>query len=260
MNLSLYSAATGMEAQQMNLNVIANNIANVNTSGYKKSKIEFQDVLYQNRRTPGGDTGAGNTRPTGVEMGNGSQVASTERIFTQGQLSQTGRELDLAIEGQGFFEVERPDGAIAYTRDGALKIGPDGRIMNGSGLPLLSGFQNIPSNATGIFVSGTGQVTVKTPNGNQSFEVNLTRFQNPGGLSSLGGNLYEATDASGVPETGNPSKDGYGNIHQGFLEFSNVNVVEEMINMIVAQRAYELNSKAIQTSDEMLSQIAQMKR
>ncbi len=260
MNLSLYSAATGMEAQQLNLNTIANNIANVNTTGFKRSKIEFQDLLYQNRRSKGGDVGGGNIAPSGVEFGNGTQVAATSKVFTQGQLTQTGEKFDIALEGDGFLEVERIDGTSAFTRDGALKIGPDGRVTNSAGLPILSGFDSVPANTVSVFIAPSGEVTVKTPDGTQNFRIQLVRFANPGGLKSLGANLYEETAASGTPEQGNPGEDGLANIRQGFLEMSNVNVVEEMVNMIIAQRAYEINSKAIQTSDEMLSRLNQLKR
>ena len=260
MNLSLYSAATGMEAQQLNLNTIANNIANVNTTGFKKSKIEFQDLLYQHPRPQGGDAGGGNTVPTGIELGNGSRVVATSKVFTQGQLTQTGERMDIAIEGDGFFEVQRSDGTSAYTRDGALKVASDGRVTTSDGLPLLSGFQAVPSNTTGTYVAPTGEVTVQTPNGDQTFRIQLARFANPSGLKSLGANLLEETAASGTAELGNPGSDGFAVLRQGFLEMSNVNVVEEMVNMIIAQRAYEINSKSIQTSDEMLARINQLKR
>ena len=260
MNLSLYSAATGMEAQQLNLNTIANNIANVNTTGFKKSKIEFQDLLYQHPRPQGGDAGGGNTVPTGIELGNGSRVVATSKVFTQGQLTQTGERMDIAMEGDGFFEVQRSDGTSAYTRDGALKVASDGRVTTSDGLPLLSGFQGVPSNTIGIYVAPTGEVTVQTPNGDQTFRIQLARFANPSGLKSLGANLLEETAASGTAELGNPGSDGFAVLRQGFLEMSNVNVVEEMVNMIIAQRAYEINSKSIQTSDEMLARINQLKR
>ena len=260
MNLSLYSAATGMEAQQLNLNTIANNIANVNTTGFKKSKIEFQDLLYQHPRPQGGDAGGGNTVPTGIELGNGSRVVATSKVFTQGQLTQTGERMDIAMEGDGFFEVQRSDGTSAYTRDGALKVASDGRVTTSDGLPLLSGFQGVPSNTTGIYVAPTGEVTVQTPNGDQTFRIQLARFANPSGLKSLGANLLEETAASGTAELGNPGSDGFAVLRQGFLEMSNVNVVEEMVNMIIAQRAYEINLKSIQTSDEMLARINQLKR
>jgi flagellar basal-body rod protein FlgG len=260
MNLSLYSAATGMEAQQLNLNTIANNLANVNTPGFKRSKIEFQDLLYQKPRESGTDAGGGNLVPTGVEVGNGSRVASTSKVFTQGQLSQTGEKLDVAIQGDGFFEVQRPDGTVGYTRAGSFKLSAQGQVVTTDGLPILSGFQPIPPGATAVTISEDGNVTVQTANGNTNFRLTLSRFANPAGLRSLGGNLYEETAASGTPEAGQPGEQGFGNTLQGYIETSNVNIVEEMVNLIVAQRAYEVNSKSIQTSDEMLQSVAQMKR
>ncbi|MBX7122541.1 MAG: flagellar basal-body rod protein FlgG [Opitutaceae bacterium] len=260
MNLSLYSAATGMEAQQLNLNTIANNLANVNTPGFKRSKIEFQDLLYQRPRGVGTETGGGNLVPTGVEVGNGSRVAATAKVFTQGQVNATGEKLDVAIQGDGFFEVQRPDGTIAYTRDGSFKLSPTGQVTNNDGLPILSGFQPIPPGATAVNISESGEVTVQSATGSQTFRLTLTRFANPSGLRSLGGNLFEETSASGTPETGQPGEQGFGHVLQGYIEMSNVNIVEEMVNLIVAQRAYEINSKSIQTSDEMLQSVAQMKR
>jgi flagellar basal-body rod protein FlgG len=259
MNLSLYSAATGMEAQQLNLNTIANNLANVNTPGFKRSKIEFQDLLYQKPRSSGSDSGGGNLVPTGIEVGNGTRVASTSKVFTQGQLAQTGESLDLAIQGDGFFEVQRADGTIGYTRDGSFKLNAQGQVVTTDGLPVLSGFQSIPSGAT-VSVSLNGQVSVQSASGTTAFRLTMSRFANPSGLRSMGGNLYEETAASGPPETGAPGEQGYGTIMQGYTESSNVNIVEEMVNLITAQRAYEINSKSIQTSDEMLQNIAQMKR
>ena len=258
MNLSMYSAATGMEAQQINLNTISNNIANVNTVGFKKSKVEFQELFYTTQSPAGSESGDGNVVPTSVAYGNGAEVVSTTKVFTQGQMTQTGGELDLAIQGDGFLEIQRPNGDSAYTRDGALKVGPDGRIMTSSGLPVLSGFQPIPDGTTSIAISPTGDVTVTSATGTQSYKIQLTRFANPTGLESLGGNLYLETAASGLPETGNPGEDGTGSLLQGYLEASNVNVVEEMVNMILAQRAYEMNSKSIKTSDEMLQVISQL--
>lgn len=260
MNLSLYSGATGMEAQQLNLNTIANNIANVNTTGFKKQKIEFQDLLYQDARPVGGDAGGGNIVPAGVEMGNGARVVSTARVFTQGQLSQTGEKMDIAIDGNGFFEIQRPDGTTAYTRDGGFKVDANGQVTTADGHTVLSGFGQIPANATGVSIAPTGEVTVQTANGDTTFNIQLSRFNNPSGLRSLGGNLYEETAASGAPQTGTPANDGLGSLRQGFLEASNVNVVQEMVNMILAQRAYEINSKSITTSDEMLRQVGQLKR
>ncbi len=259
MNLSLYSAATGMEAQQLNLNTIANNLANVNTTGFKRSKIEFQDLLYQKPRAAGADTGGGNLVPTGIEVGNGSRVASTSKVFTQGQLTNTGEKLDLAIQGEGFFEVQRSDGTIGYTRDGTFKLNAQGQVVTADGLPLLSGFQTVAPGSE-VTIAEDGQVTLQSASGTQSFRLTMTRFANPAGLRSLGGNLYEETAASGAPEVGNPGEQGFGRTVQGYIETSNVNIVEEMVNLIIAQRAYEINSKSIQTSDEMLQNIANMKR
>src|SRR5262245_31511879 len=193
MNLSLYSAATGMEAQQLNLNTIANNLANVNTPGFKRSKIEFQDLLYQGPRASGTDSGGGNLVPTGVEVGNGSRVAATSKVFTQGQLTNTGERLDIAVQGDGFFEVQRPDGTVGYTRAASFKLSSQGQVVTIDGLPVLSGFQPIPPGATNVAISEDGQVTVQSANGTQNFAITLTRFANPSGLRSLGGNLYEET-------------------------------------------------------------------
>jgi flagellar basal-body rod protein FlgG len=262
MNLSLYSGATGMEAQQLSLNTISNNIANVNTTGFKKSKIEFQDLLYQNPQPVGGETGAGNIVPVGIEMGNGTKVTSTARVYSQGSLTQTERELDFAIDGNGFLEIERADGTSGYSRDGALKVGPNGEITTSDGLPVLNGPNNLPPDRVGIFVSPSGLVSVQLGDGTiqESGQIQLTRFSNPSGLKSIGGNLQIETAASGPPEAGNPNENGFGSIQQGYLEMSNVNVVEEMVNMIVAQRAYEINAKSIQTSDEMMGRVNQLKR
>jgi flagellar basal-body rod protein FlgG len=260
MNLALYSAASGMDAQQINLNTISNNIANVNTTGFKKSKIEFQDLFYQTSRPAGRESGAGNIAPTSVELGNGSQVVSTSKVFTQGQLSQTDEKLDLAIQGDGFLEIERPDGTSAYTRDGALKIGADGRVMTSEGYPVIGGFQPVPAGTSAIGISAGGDVTMTTPNGTQTFQIQLVRFTNPAGLQSIGGSLFLETPASGVPEIGNPGENGFGTVMQGYLETSNVNVVEEMVGMILAQRAYEMNSKSIQSVDDMLQRVSNLKR
>jgi flagellar basal-body rod protein FlgG len=261
MNLSLYSAATGMEAQQLNLNTIANNLANVNTPGFKRSKIEFQDLLYQRpARASGSDTGGGNLVPTGTEVGNGTRVAATSKVFTQGQLTQTGEKLDIAIQGEGFFEVQRPDGTIGFTRDGSFKRNAQGQVVTVDGLPVLSGFQPIPAGTNSISVSENGHVTIQGTGGTQTFRITLARFANPSGLQSIGGNLYAETAASGAPELGQPGELGFGSTVQGYVESSNVNIVEEMVALIVAQRAYEINSKSIQTSDEMLQNVANMKR
>ncbi len=260
MNLSLYSAATGMNAQQLNLNTIANNLANVNTSGFKRSKIEFQDMLYQRTRAAGAEAGGGKVLPTGIEIGNGSRVSATARVFTQGQLTESGERFDMAIRGDGFFEVQRTDGTVAYTRDGSFKVNGNGEIVTSNGLQVLSGFEAVPSGTTDVTISEGGEVTYTTPGGDQTFRLTLTRFANPAGLRSVGGNLFEESSASGAPETGQPGEEGFGTIHQYNLEASNVNMVEEMVNLIIAQRAYEVSSKAIQASEEMLEKVTQLKR
>jgi len=260
MNLSLYSAATGMEAQELNLNTIANNLANVNTPGFKKSRIEFQDLLYTKPRSSGTDTGNGNLVPTGVEVGNGARVAATSKVFTQGQVTQTGQQLDLAIQGDGFFEIQQADGTIAYTRDGSFNLNAQGQVVTADGLPVLSGFQSIPAGTTAIDISQSGNVSITGANGTSTFQLSLARFANEAGLQSLGGNLYAESAASGTASTGQAAQNGYGSILQGYLEGSNVNIVEEMVNLITAQRAYEINSKSVQASDEMLQNVANMKQ
>jgi len=249
---ALYSASAGMNSQQMNLDVIANNLANVNTTGFKKSKIEFQELLYQTTRLPGTDAGGGNQTPTGLQVGHGARPVATARIFTSGELSQTGEKYDVAIQGDGFFEVQLPDGTQAYTRDGALKTAADGRITTSEGLVLQGGFQPVPAGTTAISIASTGEVTASGPNGSQSYRVQLVRFPNAAGLESMGKNLYRETPASGTPELGNPGEGGFGELQQGYLEMSNVKVVEEMVKLIVAQRAYEVNAKAVQSADEMM--------
>lgn len=257
---SLYSGASGMEAQQLNLNVIANNLANANTTGFKRSKIEFQDLLYQKPRTAGADSGNGNILPTGTELGNGTKVVATAKLFTQGQLKQTGNELDVAIEGEGFFKVQKVDGTEAYTRDGQLKLDSQGRLVTSDGLtfpglPSLSGARNIGVSRSGFLTYDNAEGVTQKPE-----QLKLYRFANPSGMRSIGGNLYEETAASGAPLDVIWDGKGATTVVQGFLESSNVNIVEEMVNMIQAQRAYEINSKAITTSDEMLGQLAQLKR
>ena len=249
---SLYSSASGMQSQQLNLDVISNNLANVNTTGFKKSKIEFQDLLYQTYRAPGSDQGGGNLLPTGLHVGHGSRPVATAKIFTTGELTQSGEQLDIAIQGDGFLEVQLPDGTRAYTRDGALKRGSDGRITTSDGVPVQSGFQPIPTGTTDISISQNGDVTTRGSNGTQTFKVTLVRFANPAGLEAMGRNLYRETPASGTPEIGNAGENGFGSMQQGYLEMSNVKVVEEMVNMIIAQRAYEVNAKSVQAADEMM--------
>jgi flagellar basal-body rod protein FlgG len=243
-----------MESQQLNLDVISNNLANVNTTGFKKSKIEFQDLLYENVRMPGSEQGNGAQLPTGLQVGHGTRVVATDRVFTEGELTQTGERLDMAIQGDGFFQVTMPDGTLAYTRDGSLKTSSDGAITTSDGLPVQNGFQPIPTGTTSINIAANGQVTTTGANGTQNFQVTLVRFANPAGLQSIGRNLYLQTPASGTPETGDPDANGFGSLQQGYVEMSNVSVVEEMVGMIVAQRAYEVSSKAVQTADQMMQQ------
>jgi flagellar basal-body rod protein FlgG len=257
---ALYSSAAGMQSQQTQLDVISNNLANVNTTGFKKSRPEFQDLLYQNQRPSGADQGAGNLAPTGVQIGHGSQLVATAKVFTTGELTNTGNKFDMAIQGDGFLEVQMPDGSRAFTRDGALKLSNTGNWVTSDGLPLVGGFQAVPPGTTDISVSPGGTVTTRGAQGDQSFQVNLVRFINPAGLQSLGRNLYRETTASGQAEQGNPAQNGFGSIAQGYLEMSNVKVVEEMVGMIVAQRAYEVNSKAVQAADEMMGQANNLKR
>ncbi len=259
---ALYSSAAGMESQQVNLDIIANNLANVNTTGYKKTKAEFQDLLYQTERAAGAQAGQSNLVPTGIQIGHGSQLISTSKVFTTGELSQTGEKLDVAIQGQGFFEVQMPDGTLAYTRDGALKTDNTGRITTNDGLPLQNGFQPIPPGTTSVTISPTGQVTTQSAGNLQNFQVQLVQFTNPAGLESLGRNLYRETLASGPPQIGTPGDQalGLGTLQQGYLEMSNVKVVEEMVNMIMAQRAYEVNAKGVQAADEMMAMSNNLRR
>jgi flagellar basal-body rod protein FlgG len=250
-----------MTTQQINIDNIANNLANVNNAGFKKSRVNFQDLLYQELRPAGAITATGISHPTGIQIGLGSNVVATEKIFSQGNFQQTGNMLDIAIEGDGFFQVTLPDGNIGYTRAGSFKLNSDGDIVTPEGY-LLEPTINIPENATSISIGTDGTVSVTLPGEVETSEVGnieLARFINPSGLKSIGNNIYLQTGASGEPTTGVPGEDGIGSIAQGVLEMSNVNVVEEMVNMITGQRAYEINSKAIQTGDEMLQIVNNLK-
>ena len=249
---ALYTAASGMDAQQRNIDVTANNIANVNTTGFKASRAEFQELLYQQVRAAGDPASGG--APTGVEVGLGVRTAATQKNFAQGTLESTENPLDIAIEGPGFFQVRRESGEVAYTRAGAFQVDALGRMVNQDGLELSPGL-NIPPDATAVSIGRDGRVAVTLPEGAGEIEVGqieLHRFTNPAGLRSLGRNLFESTDASGQAQSGIPGEEGMGGLSQGFLEGSNVKVVEEMIDMIVSQRAYEINSKVIRTADEMM--------
>ena len=252
---AMFSAATGMIAQQTNIDTIAHNMANVNTTGFKKSRVNFQDLLYETVKAPGGQTADGTTIPEGIQIGHGVRPSSVSKLFTPGSLIQTGNELDVAIEGEGFFEIELPDGTSAYTRDGSFRRSQDGQLVTVDGYPLAGGI-SIPDDALSVSITADGSVSVRQPGQSATSvagNLQLVRFPNPSGMdASLGRNLLQETDASGAPVIGDPGQDGIGNIAQGFLENSNVQTVEEIIAMIIAQRAYEANSKVIQTSDEML--------
>jgi flagellar basal-body rod protein FlgG len=251
----LWSAATGMTSQQMNIDVIANNLANVNTVGFKASRVDFQDLMYQTVREPGAASTESTQLPTGVQVGLGSRYAAVQRIFTPGELRQTGSSLDLAIEGDGFFQTLLPDGRTAYTRDGAFKLDGQGRVVNSDGHPLQPEI-TIPADATQVSVGSDGTVSVTVAGQSQPQQlgqITLAKFLNPAGLNSIGHNLLLPTAASGDPVVAVPGTEGIGAIGQGIIEMSNVNIIEEMVNMIVAQRAYEVNSKSIQVADEMLA-------
>ena len=257
---ALYSAATGMEAQETNINVIANNLANVNTTGFKRSRANFQDLLYHNERAVGSSASADTQVPTGIQVGLGTRTASVGKVYTSGDLEQTGSDLDLAIKGDGFFQVEMPDGETAYTRDGSLKKDSEGRLVTADGNPVVPEIV-IPENATKVAVGHDGTVTAyldAESRGTEIGELELARFGNPSGLKSIGGNLQLESAASGSPILGAAGTDGFGSIAQGFLENSNVSIMQEMINLISGQRAYEINSKAVKAADEILQQTTQL--
>lgn len=257
---ALYSAAAGMQSQQMNLDVISNNLANANTTGYKATKLEFQDLLYENSREAGSQQSGGNMLPSSLQVGQGSVPVATERSFAQGNLTQTGNNLDVAIQGQGFFQVQMPDGTLAYTRDGSFQTDSQGRVVTSDGYPVQGGFQPVPTGTTGITITASGTVTYTSATGNTTSQVQIARFTNPGGLDAMGHNLYQETSASGTPELGTPGQNGFGQLQQGSLELSNVSVVQEMVNLILAQRAYEVNSKAVQAADEMMQESNNLQR
>ncbi len=259
---SLWTAASGMTAQQFKIDTISNNLANVNTTGFKKSRVDFQDLLYQTMRYAGTPTTAGAQVPTGIQIGHGVRTVATQRIFSQGTFQQTDNPMDIVIEGDGFFQILLPDGGIRYTRDGAFKMDSDGRLTTSDGFPLEPEII-VPTDAIDFSVGSDGSVSVMRPGASEPEmigQIELVRFINPAGLKSEGGNLFAATAASGPPMIGTPGLDGFGKLAQGWLEMSNVQVVEEMVNMIVAQRAYETNSKAIQAADDMLQTANNLRR
>lgn len=259
---SLSIGATGMLAQQTNVEVISNNIANMTTAGFKEQRAEFQDLLYQSIRRPGSQSSdAGTIVPTGIQLGAGVKTGSVYRIHTQGTIVITGNSLDLAVNGEGYFQIQMPDGTTDYTRAGSLQLNADGQIVTADGYLVLPGL-TVPQDALDISIDKTGQVQVKlagTTDTQTIGQVQLAMFPNDAGLESVGGNLYVETAASGAPIVGNPGGDGFGLIEQGSIEQSNVNVVAEITNLITAQRAYEMNSRVIKTSDEMMGTLSQLR-
>jgi len=259
---AMNTAATGMVAQQTSIDNIANNLANVNTTGFKKARIEFQDILYQNFRKAGTATAIGAEAPVNLDVGYGTRAVATSREFSPGSVTITKNPTDLSIAGNGFFQIRMPDGTTAYTRDGSLKISSDGQLVTADGF-VMTPEVTIPEDATDLSVAIDGQVFVMVVGNDipqQIGQIELARFINPAGLSAVGHNLFRETPASGTPITGTPGNEGLGTIDQGHLETSNVSVVDEMVNMIMAQRAYEINSKVIQTSDDMSQTINNLKR
>lgn len=256
---SLWIAKTGMESQQTNIDVISHNLANVSTNGFKRSRPVFEDLIYQTIRQPGAQASQQSQVPSGLQLGTGARPVATERIFLQGNLQQTGNGLDLAIQGNGFFQIQLADGSLAYTRDGAFQVNSEGTVVTANG-DVLQPQVTIPADAINVSIAKDGTVTVTQPGPTSTTQgpIQLTNFINPAGLQSIGDNLYQETVASGTPNTSNPGINGLGTLQQGFIETSNVNVVEELINMIQAQRAYEINSKSIQASDQMLQRLVQL--
>jgi len=260
---ALYSAASGMSAQQLNVDNIAHNLANANTTGFKARRAQFQDLLYQSVVQPGSAAGQQTVVPTGLQLGLGTRAASNEIIFTQGQFSQTENPLDLVIQGKGFFQVRRPSGELAYTRAGAFHLDRDGNIVTSDGNSIEPAI-TLPQNALQVSIGQDGTVSYTVPGqsaAQQAGQIQLANFPNPAGLNSLGGNLYSPTDASGDASVGVPGgQEGLGSVMQGYTEQSNVSVVEEFINLIVAQRGYEANSKVVKAADDMYQQVNSLTR
>jgi len=257
MNPALWAAKTGLDAQQTRMTVTANNLANVNTNGFKKGRAVFEDLLYQNVKQPGGNTSQDTLAPSGLTLGTGVKVVATERTYTEGSLLQTGNSLDLAVQGRGFFQILLPDGTLGYTRDGAFQMSPQGQLVTSSGYVVQPGI-SIPQGAQNVTIGQDGVVSVQQAGQSAPTQVGtlqLVDFINPAGLQPRGENILTETAASGPAQTGTPGLNGLGTLSSGALESSNVNVVEELVNMIQTQRAYEINSKAIQTSDQMLQRL-----
>ncbi len=257
---SLWISKTGLDAQQTQMDVLANNLANVSTNGFKRSRPVFEDLLYQTIRQPGAQSTQQTQLPSGLQLGTGVKTVATERLFTQGNLQQTGNALDVAIQGNGFFGVLLPDGSTAYTRDGSFQRDSQGQIVTSSGYTVQPAI-TIPANALSVTIGKDGTVSITQPGSTATTQVGalqLTSFVNPAGLQSIGENLFLETAASGTPNANTPGTNGLGSLNQSFVETSNVNVVEELVSMIQTQRAYELNSKSIQTSDQMLQRLTQL--
>lgn len=257
---SLWTSKTGMEAQQTQLDHISHNLANVSTNGFKKSHAVFEDLMYQNLRQAGANSTEQTTLPTGLQVGLGTRAVATSRVFSQGSLAQSSNSFDLAINGNGFFNIQMPDGTTGYTRDGSFQVNAQGQMVTNNGYLLQPGI-TVPANATSVTVGADGTVSalVSGQTAPQALgQLQLSGFVNPAGLAPMGQNLFTETVASGTPSAGAPGLEGRGSVQQGFVETSNVNTVEELIGMIQTQRAYELNSKAIQTSDQMLQRLAQL--
>ncbi len=251
---SLWIAKTGLDAQQTRMAVTSNNLANVNTTGFKRSRAAFEDLIYQNERQPGAQSSQATQVPSGTMVGTGVRVVGTEKLFTQGEVVQTNNPLDIAVQGRGFLQVTMPDGTVAYTRDGSFHLNSDGQIVTNSGYPIEPAL-TVPANAQSITIGNDGTVSVALPGQAAPAQIGTVQtadFINPAGLEARGENLYVETASSGAPQTGTPGLNGLGTLMQGSLESSNVNVVEELVNMIETQRAYEMNSKAISATDQML--------
>jgi flagellar basal-body rod protein FlgG len=257
---SLWISKTGLDAQQMQLDTISHNLANVGTNGYKRAHAQFEDLLYQNLRQSGSQETEQNTLPTGLQLGTGVRPVGTSRIFSQGNLNRTENPMDLAINGNGFLQVEMPDGTTAYSRDGALRVDAQGQMVTANGFPLVPAI-TIPTNATNVTIGADGIVSALVPGNSTPVQVGQLQtatFVNPAGLDPQGQNLFRETASSGTPAVNTPGLNGHGTISQGYVETSNVNVVEELVAMIQTQRAYEINSKAISTADQMLGRLSQL--
>jgi flagellar basal-body rod protein FlgG len=262
---TLYTAATGMQALETKLDVIANNMANINTTAFKKDRANFEDVFYRQYRLPGAEDADGSKTPTGIEVGLGTRVSSTQSNFKQGAFETTNNPLDFAVEGDGFFQVQNPNGDPYYTRAGNFNVNAEGQLVLGSATQgyKLEPAITIPPDATGIVVSADGQIQYSTQSSTTLTslgQLQLAKFVNPDGMLKLGDNLYQKTDASGDPTTGNPGQDGFGNIRQGFLEASNVEPVNELIDLITTQRSFELNSQVVQAGDQIMQIVANLRR